>query len=215
MDGGYYIKGEKYLQMTVTADYNPCTGTIVAPAITNCPSENAPAGGTVSISPSASGCLSREGCEYTIKDPDGTTVGSGIWRKGFISFTDPASPSGNVNYTLTFSNSKGTSSKTCSVKYKNLKVISGYDNGNKVTLSNGECFVTTLSGSGNIRCGHNVYESSSCSIKVTYNNSSKTMTDDHCNNGNGNPLSATFSPTLEGCVELTGTTWTDCFITTW
>ncbi|WP_458449123.1 pilus assembly PilX N-terminal domain-containing protein [Fibrobacter sp.] len=215
VDGGYYIKGEKYLQMTVTADYNPCTGTIVAPAITNCPSGNAPAGGTVSISPSASGCLSREGCEYTIKDPDGTTVGSGIWRKGFISFTDPASPSGNVNYTLTFSNSKGTSSKTCSVKYKNLKVISGYDNGNKVTLSNGECFVTTLSGSGNIRCGHNVYESSSCSIKVTYNNSSKTMTDAHCNNGNGNPLSATFSPTLEGCVELTGTTWTDCFITTW
>lgn len=215
VDGGYYIKGEKYLQMTVTADYNPCTGTIVAPAITNCPSGNAPAGGTVSISPSASGCLSREGCEYTIKDPDGTTVGSGIWRKGFISFTDPASPSGNVDYTLTFSNSKGTSSETCSVKYKNLKVISGYDNGNKVTLSNGECFVTTLSGSGNIRCGHNVYESSSCSIKVTYNNSSKTMTDAHCNNGNGNPLSATFSPTLEGCVELTGTTWTDCFITTW
>ena len=35
VDGGYYIKGEKYLQMTVTADYNPCTGTIVAPAITN------------------------------------------------------------------------------------------------------------------------------------------------------------------------------------
>ena len=96
--------------------------------------------------------------------------------------------------------------------YKNLKVIDGYDK--HITVANGGCFVITQSGSGNIRCGHG-WQSSYCSITVSYNGSSSTMTDNNCNNGNGKPLGATFNPTKEACVTITGASDADCFLTTW
>lgn len=207
VDDGYYFKvtGSPWMAYGVIESFNPCAE-IVAPSITSCPTVYAGVGEQVTISPVATGC--DRGCDYTIT-ASGVKKAEGTWKSGSISFTD-GSASGDVSYTLNFHNSKGDDSETCTVKYKNGKIIKAFDQ--SITVNNGECFYILKSGSAYIRCGHG-WQNSSCTVKVTYNNASESWSENNCNNTNGKPLGATFDPDKQACVTITGASDASCKIT--
>ena len=161
VDGGYYIEtpatsgNDAWLRVTVGGSRTPDCGGV--PTF-SCPNNLSYAvNSSVAITPAnISGC--GDGCSYTISSGGSTIVSGNNYTGGALSSFTGSSTTGTENYTVALTNSVGSTSHNCSVRYTSGSSVTP----DKTITKSGDKF--SFSSSGDYAILVQPATSSTCSI---------------------------------------------------